>query len=474
MVRATSQTDLSQPQPNWEYAPDRLIVRLKEGVQGLEAAALAPSVLTAQLLFESATAQLSQVYILTLITGSDVPSLAKSISADPARGLGRAGLPGQTGGFRSGHRPMTLYFPPSGGYPRLLLHAAWDENTGSNSVVFAILDSGIQLDHPDLQNRLWINPGEIPGNGIDDDNNTYIDDVQGWNFVSDNNNPADDNGHGTQVAGVAVAETNNTLGIAGTCWGCTLMPVKVMSAGGIANYSDIAAGTLYAAVKGAEVINITLGGYSYSHALEEAVQQAVNIYHVMVIAGAGNDNHSSLFYPAAYAEVMAVVGTDQNDIKAPFSNFGSWVDLSAPAVDITTTFMGGDYGSAEGTSFSAPFVSGIVGLILSQHPDWNHALVWSQLTHTADTLDALNPGYAGMLGSGRLNAGAALTTEPAPQLTLTSSKVNGDPQGKPIPGQSATLEVTLSNGWLDAQRCGMHSYHLRSLCDHHPGKCFLW
>ena len=181
------------------------------------------------------------------------------------------------------------------------------------------------------------------------------------------------------------------------------------------------------------------------------MQQAVNTYHVMVIAGAGNDNHSALFYPAAYAEVMAVVGTDQNDIKAPFSNFGSWVDLSAPAVDITTTFMGGDYGSAEGTSFSAPFVSEIVGLILSQHPDWNHALVWSQLTHTADTLDALNPGYAGMLGSGRLNAGAALTTEPAPQLTLTSSKVNGDPQGKPIPGQSATLEVTLSNGWLDAQ-----------------------
>ncbi len=448
-VQPANQTSAPQSLPTGEYVPNRLIVRLKDGIRQAEATSLAPSVLNSRLLLANGSTQLSQIYILQLVTGSDIPSIAKSLSVDSRVVWAEPDYLARPAGNTQA-TPNDPLFASQWGLTIINAEDAWDVNTGNSTVVIAMLDSGIQLDHPDLADKMWVNPGEIPSNGIDDDNNGYIDDVQGWNFVSDNNDPGDDNGHGTQVAGAAAAATDNATGIAGTCWGCRLMPVKVMSAGGVANYSDIAAGTLYAAVKGADVINISLGGYSNSHALEEAVQAAVNSYGAIVIAGAGNDDTTNRFYPAAYDEVMAVAGTDQNDIKSEISNYGDWVELSAPAVDIMTTYMGGDYGPAEGTSFSAPFVSGVAGLLISQHPEWSQTLVWSQLTHTTDTLDGLNPGYGGLLGSGRLNAGAALTTVPTPMLEISLFRVNGDPLGRPTPGDSATLEITLSNGWMDA------------------------
>jgi len=139
------------------------------------------------------------------------------------------------------------------------------------------------------------------------------------------------------------------------------MPVKVMQASGVANYSDIAQGVLYSAQKGAKVINLSLGGRSYSSALHTAIQAATGAYGAVVVAGAGNDNTSAPFYPAAYPEVLAVAGTTQADTKASFSDYGAWVDVSAPAVAITTTFMGGDWGPADGTSFGTAFVSGLAG-----------------------------------------------------------------------------------------------------------------
>ena len=315
------QLSTSHSLPAGEYAPDQLIVRFREGVQQNETTSLMPSVLGSQALFFNAPEQLSQVYVLQLASGSDVLSLVQSLSTDPRVVWAEPDyLAKQSSNVQV--TPNDPLFSSQWGLSKIGAPIAWDVTTGNSNVIIAILDSGIQLDHPDLSAKLWVNPGEIPGNGIDDDNNGYIDDVQGWNFVSDNNDPNDDNGHGTQVAGVAAAATDNATGIAGACWGCRLMPVKVMSAGGVANYSDIAAGTLYAAVKGADVINISLGGYSYSHALEDAVSTAVNTYGAMVVAGAGNDNSSSIFYPAVYSEVLAVAGTDQNDLKASFSNYG--------------------------------------------------------------------------------------------------------------------------------------------------------
>jgi subtilisin family serine protease len=451
--------------PGLEFAPDRLLARLQDGftLEGDHLQSL--GVQSAQALFrgQSLPSALAQVVRLELIPGSDVKSMAESLSQDSRfvwvepdylayPSSSSSPLPrGEGSGVRVDVTPNDPLYPDQWGLAKIEAPAAWDVETGSETVVIAIVDSGIQRTHPDLQARMWVNPGEVAGNGVDDDNNGLIDDVHGWDFVSEDNDPIDDNGHGTQVAGAAVASTNNSTGIAGTCWGCRLMAVKVMSAGGVANYSDIAQGVLYAAQKGAKVINLSLGGYSFSNTLKEAVQSAVNEYGAVVVAGAGNDNTSNPFYPAAYDEAIAVAGTDQNDLKASFSDYGAWVDLSAPSVAIHTTYSGGDYGPVDGTSMAAPFVSGLAGLLLSEHPDWSGSLIRLQMTHTTDPIDALNPGYEGLLGSGRINAANALTVTPHPLFEILEKKVNGDPLGRPTPGESATLEITLANDWLDAQ-----------------------
>jgi PKD repeat protein/subtilisin family serine protease len=386
---------------------------------------------------------LGRIYRLDLARGADAAALIAALAADPAVEYAEPDYIA-----RAVTTPNDPLFPQQWGLTKINAPAAWDVVTGTQTVVIAIVDSGIDLTHPDLAGRLWVNPGEIPGNGLDDDNNGYVDDVNGWNFVHGTNNLYDGNGHGTQVAGVAAATANDGVGIAGLCWNCRIMPVRVMADSGVSNYSDIAAGVIYAADKGARVINLSLGGYAYSNALRDAVNYAVS-KGAVVVGGAGNDNVAAPFYPAAYENVIAVAATDPDDHKVNFSNYGTWVDLSAPGAVITTTFLGGDWGPANGTSLSAPFVSGLAALILSRWPDWTPAMVRNQLEQTADPIDALNPAYAGLLGAGRINAAAALQ-EPHPVLTVAGTSVDGDPLGHPTPGMTTTLAVTLRNAWADA------------------------
>jgi hypothetical protein len=328
------------------------------------------------------------------------------------------------------------------------VESAWEMHRGSPLVTIAIVDSGIDLNHPDLMSGLWTNPGEIPDNGVDDDNNGYVDDVHGWNFVSGTEDVSDWSGHGSLVAGVAAARTNNLIGIAGVCGNCRIMPVKVMQPSGAANYSAVAAGIVYAANKGARVINLSLGGYSDSQTLRDAVAYADSLGSV-VIAGAGNDNTSALFYPAACDEALAVAGTTDADTRSLFSNYGTWVDISAPDEAILSTALDGGYASASGTSVGTPLVSGLAGLLLSMHPEWTPAMVRSQLTHTADSIDALNPGHEGKLGSGRANAERMLLP-PSPILTLAGINVNGTPDGRPDFGATSSLVVSVRNDWAEA------------------------
>ncbi len=335
------------------------------------------------------------------------------------------------------------------GLAKINIEGAWANTRGDPTIIIAVIDSGIDLTHPDLQNQLWTNPGEIADNGIDDDNNGLVDDVNGWNFVASSNNISDDNGHGTLVSGVAAAIAGNGQGIAGVCPQCRIMPVKVMQASGAANYSDIAAGVLYAAQKGAKIINLSLGGYANSNTLRNAIDTAVNTYGAVVIAGAGNDNGSNLFYPAAYDNVLAVAGTQNDDTKVGTSNYGAWVDVSAPGTNIQTTALGGGWVNNSGTSFAAPFAAGLAGLLRSLHPAWNQATIRSQIVHTADNIDSLNPAYMGLLGSGRLNASAAMQS-PSPILSLTSYSINGQTNGNPTLVATAQLTATISNGWSDA------------------------
>ena len=449
------------------FVPERLILKLDsvaaiqlalvEGQtpnwQAFESLLPAGSVKSARKMFTDGRAAkqlslsaLDGIYLVQLVPGSDVKKAVKTLSANAAVEW----VEPDYLAFAAATTPDDPLFASQWGLTQIGAQEAWDIQTGAASVSIAMIDSGVDFSHPDLAGKFWTNPGEIAGNGQDDDNNGYIDDVRGWDFVNGDNDPGDDNGHGTQTAGVAGAATDNGSGIAGVCWGCSLMPVKVMQAGGVANYSDIATGVIYAAKKGARVINISLGGYSESSVLHAAIQAATDTYGAIVVAGAGNDNQSTPFYPAAYEQVLGVAATGPGDVLTGISNFGDWVDVAAPGANIQTTFLGGDYGAVDGSSLSTAFVSGLAGLLCSEHSDWSAGMVRAQIIHTADDIDSLNPGFEDQLGSGRVNANQALSTSSQPLLSFTSQTINGSATARPEPGSSVDFEVTLSNDWADA------------------------
>ncbi|MFW6098134.1 MAG: S8 family serine peptidase, partial [Chloroflexota bacterium] len=318
---------------------------------------------------------------------------------------------------------------------------AWDVQTDGARI--AIVDAGIDLDHPDLADRIWTNAGETPDNGIDEDGTGFADDMHGWNFYADNDDLSDSTGHGTEVAGIIGAAGNNGEGVSGVCWDCELMVLKVIQPGGTANYSDIAEAIAYAVLKEADVINLSLGGYSDSAALRAAVAEADE---AVLVAGVGNDDDDAPFYPAAYESVLAVAGTDAGDARVHNSNYGEWVDLSAPGENVLTTFDGRTYGEADGTSLAAPFVSGAAALLVAEH-GWSPAEVRAHLLQTAQPIDGANPGYEGQLGAGRLDAGAALNTAAEPDLVAQAVTVDGKSGGQPEPGATVDVQVTLTNNW---------------------------
>ena len=451
------------------FAPGVILVGLKQGVSasrgvgGAQATDLSLSKAFTRLgvqniepVFSSATNaslasnelntnfDLSRIYRLHLSPDADVLRTVQELRADPAVEYAE---PDYLAHIIT--TPNDPEYSNQWGLTKISAPAAWDMTTGSSDVAIAVVDAGIDVTHPDLSGQLWQNPGEIAGNGIDDDNNGYIDDIHGWNLVNNNADLSDNTGHGTQVAGIIAATTNNGVGIAGVCWQCRLMVVKVVSSGGVANYSDIAAGVAYAAQKGAKVINLSLGGNSDSITLKAAVASASST--AVIVGGAGNDNSSAAFYPAAYDDyVLAVAGTTQTDTKVGTSNYGTWVDVSAPGEAIRTTFSGGTYADSSGTSMAAPFVAGLAGLIRSQNPSWSANLTRAQIVNTTDNIDGVNPGYEGKLGSGRINAQMGVTTAPIPLFRYVSYAANGTTNAPLQTGATSTIAVTLVNDWKDA------------------------
>ena len=295
--------------------------------------------------------------------------------------------------------------------------AAWNVTTGTVTITIAIVDTGIDLGHPDLAAKLWANPGEIPANGLDDDGNGKIDDVHGWHFFHDGNfAPAenavvqDDYGHGTHVAGIAAAATNNGIGVAGVAWGAQVMPVKVLDEYGYGWVSDIAAGIVYAADQGANIINLSLGVSAPSQTLCDAVSYASQRAGALVVAAAGNTG-SAVSYPAACDHVLAVTATDRTDQRADFSSFGPQVDLAAPGVSIYSTWyqtgiQASGYFTKTGTSMATPQVAGVAALVRSRWPAWTPDQVAQRLLDTA--VDLGEPGWDAYTGWGRLDAAAAV------------------------------------------------------------------
>lgn len=332
---------------------------------------------------------------------------------------------------------------------------AWEITQGDEEVIIGIVDSGTQWSHEDLSDRIYINTEEIPNNGQDDDNNGYVDDVRGWDFVGSINisqaiqgqyNPDNDpspgqnaNSHGTHVAGCAAPTTNNNTGVAGIGFKCKIMPIKCGSDqwNSTRGIYRAYAGILYAAENGADIINCSWGGPGYSPAEQEIINSAVEMGSLVVVS-AGNDNSDigeTPFYPAAYDNVLCVGAIRSNNRRSGFSNYGYRVDVFGPGSGILSTIPNG-YGNSNGTSMSGPIVAGLAALVKSLHPDWTPHQIAAQLRSTTLPLNGVSgadkPRYFG-----RVNANNALT-----------SNSNGFTQNR-VPGMLIS-ETAFSEATLDS------------------------
>ncbi|MBI5687187.1 MAG: S8 family serine peptidase [Verrucomicrobia bacterium] len=307
--------------------------------------------------------------------------------------------------------------------PKIQAPLAWDVTTGRTNIILAVVDSGVDVAHPDLAGRLLL----------------------GYDLANNDPDPSDDNGHGTAVSGTAAARGNNGVGVAGVAWNCLILPVKVTDATGSASYSDLANGIIFAADRGARVINISLGGPSSSSTLQSAIDYAWS-KGVVIVASAGNAGNSQPNYPGACNHVVAVSATQQNDTRANWSSYGSFVSLAAPGVGIWTCNTNGAYAAWSGTSFSSPIVAGVAALVASANPALSNAQIVDVLKASADDLGSA--GFDTSYGYGRVNANRAVASAtgapPPPDTTAPGIAVVSPASGSILKG-TAGISVRASD-----------------------------
>lgn len=280
--------------------------------------------------------------------------------------------------------------------------AAWDLTRSSQEVTVAVIDTGVDVSHPDLIDHLWQNTAEANGmQGVDDDHNGYVDDVWGWNMVAGNNNVNDDHGHGTHIAGIIAAVTDNGIGVAGIAPNARILTVKALDENGYGSYAQIAAAIIYATDQGARIINLGFGGGGHSQVLHDAVDYALQ-RGVILVAATGNTGTAIPVYPAAYSGVISVGAVDHGLTWALFSSFGSNTTLTAPGIGIYSTYPGGKYSQMSGTSMSCAEVSGIAALLAGQPQFTNSQTIRDALVHSAADLGA--PGWDPFYGFGLVHA----------------------------------------------------------------------
>lgn len=378
--------------------------------------------------------------------------------------------------------------------PQIMMPEAWDVVKGDSSVVIAIIDTGVDYLHKDLKDQIWINPGEdIDGdglftaadsNGIDDDNNGFIDDVVGWDWVTGvsdtsetpdpdsappwedgevpDNDPMDVNGHGTHCAGLAAATTDNGIGVASVSWGCKIMPLRIgwttYSADGYGYSTWMSQAFIYAADNGAKVANLSYGN---SQVVLEGARYAFG-NDVVITTAAGNSNGIIGDPLSVVPWSLTVTAVDKNDYKTGYSNFGPDASVAAPGGAVTaedpglwSTLPNDNYYQKGGTSMSAPVTAGLVGLVRSQHPEWTAVQAMYQVVGTADNIDNKNPEYSGLLGSGRINGyrAATETVIPKPKISLEEVEIrdpDGNNNGIADPGETIQIIFHLKNRWAAA------------------------
>ncbi len=310
--------------------------------------------------------------------------------------------------------------------PKIEAPSAWTATTGSSKVIVAVLDSGVRSTHPDISGKV----------------------LAGYNFVSNSTDTTDDNGHGTAVAGFTSAATNNGVGMAAISWASPVLPVKVLGADGSGTYSGIANGITWSANNGARVINLSLGGSSSSQTLQDAVNYAWN-KNVIIVAAAGNEGSSIPSYPAACQNVIAVSATDSADVRPSWSNFGSYVDVSAPGVNVLSLYGTDGYANWSGTSFSSPVTAGVVALMVAANPLLSNSAIVDALLKNSDDLGAA--GYDVYFGHGRVNARRAV----AAVASSTSADSIAPTVAISSPANGATLSGSVGIGVAASDNVGV-------------------
>ncbi len=352
---------------------------------------------------------------------------------------------------------------------------AWRVTSGSSEIVVAVIDTGIDYTHPDLQSNIWVNAGEIPDNLRDDDGNGYVDDVYGYNAIAPLRPPMDDHRHGTHVAGTIGAVGDNQIGIVGVNWRVKIMALKFLDRDGSGYLSDALEAIDYILTMkrrgvNIRIVNASWGADTYSRALEEAIQRLQN-EGILFVAAAGNGSTNAKQYPAAYEGVLSVAAVDQSGDLAYFSNYGDWVDLAAPGRAILSTVPGGGYASFSGTSMATPHVVGVAALALSVRD-----VSPSELEHALRQGVQPQPTLAGKVATGGIvdalgTLGALDADDPAkvcekdcpPMVSLSASRLvvddgetvtftaNGsDPDGDPLTYRWETTAGTLRAGITEA------------------------
>jgi thermitase len=371
--------DEGSPLANAPYVPGQIVVKFKEGLRSAYVAQMHAS--------QGATvvAEIPQIGVQVLsVPEEKLGALIAAYQADPRVEYAEPDYIAQPA-----YEPNDPYYGDGTqwGPQKIQAPLAWNLSTGDPNVVIAIIDSGVDPDHPDLTGKL----------------------VTGHNFLDGSSDTTDDYGHGTHVAGIAAAATDNGAGIAGVAFDSKIMPLKVYNKYTSPLYSRIANAMIYAADNGAKVISVSLGNYSFSSNLQSAVNYAWSAGCVLV-GSAGNNNSSDPFYPAAFENVIGVSATDQSDTKASFSNYGSYISVAAPGVSIYSTYWNGSstYVNMSGTSMAAPHVAGLVALLFAQDGSRSNATVRSLIESSADDLG--DAGWDPYYGYGRINAYRALGT----------------------------------------------------------------
>ncbi len=403
---------------------------------------------------DTGIADISKIYTLHFAEDKDIHQVAKSFSIDPNIEYAE---------------PVAIYylelapddpqFAQQNHLPQIFMPEAWDISRGDSNVIIAIVDGGTDWEHIDLIDNIWTNQAEANGSiGIDDDANGYVDDIHGWDFANDDNNPTNQPTnlvayyHGTVTAGLASARTNNATQVTGASWNCTIMPLKHGRDNVERSIYNWENGAIYAAENGADVINLSFGSFREPSQSAQDVIDYVYGLGAVVVASAGNElNSDPNHYPSGYHNVLSVTWINNADYLTTDSPYGLSVDVAAPGVQLLSTSPNDETLRMSGSSSAAPIVSGLAALIKSQHPDWGPTEIMRQIFLTADNIDNLNPQYAGKLGSGRINAYRAVTetnpAELAPRLKLIGDVAISDSSGGDndnIFEQGETIEVKAS------------------------------